>query len=80
MKRLRLYHRVGCHLCEEMREQLEQMREATGFDLALVDLDGVGEPSHPYRHRIPVLEDDRGAVLCEVYLDPATVMNYLRKA
>ncbi len=80
MKRLRLYHRDGCHRCEEMLEQLEQMREAAGFDLDLVDLDGVGEPSHPYRQRIPVLEDERGGVLCEVYFDPTTVMNYLRQA
>ncbi len=80
MKRLRLYHRTGCHLCEDMQSQLERMREAALFDLDLVELEGAEATRHPYRDRIPVLEDGGGGVLCEIYLDPVAVMNYLREA
>ena len=36
---LTLYTRVGCHLCEEMKHQLEQFQQQYRFSLNVVDVD-----------------------------------------
>ncbi len=80
MKLLRLYHRTDCHLCEEMLEQLVELRRTLGFELERIDVDAQAELKTRYGHQVPVLEDAAGHRLCEVFLDPASVMNYLRDA
>ncbi len=80
MKLLRLFHRTDCHLCEEMLEQLEELRRTIGFELEQVDIDTDAGLKARYGHQVPVLEDATGHRLCEVFLDPASVMNYLRDA
>jgi glutathione S-transferase len=78
VKRLRFYHRDACHLCEDMLAQLEELRQTSDFELFMIDIDEQAAAGDPYRHRIPVLEDAEGHLLCEVYLDPVAVLNYLR--
>ncbi len=80
MKRLRLYHRPDCHLCEEMLTELEQLRRSTAFELEQIDVDGNATIRERYHARVPVLEDSDGRLLCEVFLDPSAVLNYLRDA
>ena len=52
---LTLYTRVGCHLCEEMKRQLEQFQQQYHFSLNVVDVDADSYLKLNYGERIPVL-------------------------
>ncbi len=80
MKYLRFFHRPGCHLCEEMLEQLEALKSELGFQLQQLDVDADAQLCARYHTRVPVLEDAEGNLLCEVFLDPVSVMSYLQDA
>lgn len=81
MKRLRLYQRAGCHLCEEMLEQLQAFSPGgVCFELEQVDVDGNEALRARYHERVPVLTGADGVTLCEVFFDPVAVSNYLQKA
>ncbi|MGD8589844.1 MAG: glutaredoxin family protein [Chromatiales bacterium] len=77
MRRLRLYHRPGCHLCEQMQEQLEPYRRNGRLDLDLVDVDMVDTDLSSYLERIPLLETPQGESLCEYFLDEDALLSYL---
>ncbi len=74
---LRLYQRTGCHLCEDMLQQLERLRLEIPFRLELVDVDA--DPGHreDYGARIPVLETEQGQEISEYFLDEQGVRDYL---
>ena len=55
---VRLYRRVGCHLCELARETVASLREELGFELEEVAIDGDPELEARYRELIPVVEID----------------------
>lgn len=52
-----LYERVGCHLCEEARELLDEMIGMRRY--ARVDIDGDDDLVLRYGFRIPVIALDR---------------------
>jgi glutaredoxin len=54
-KRVTLYTRVGCHLCEEAERVLRQEQAAAGFGLDLVDIDRDPELARRYGVRVPVV-------------------------
>jgi hypothetical protein len=66
---VRLYGRPDCHLCDEAREGLLELR-SDGLDFQLVEIDIEGdERLHArYLERIPVVEVD-GEVISELFLD-----------
>ena len=74
MPRLVLYHRPGCHLCEQM---LAALHSAYGddLDISLVDVDTDPVLKQRFGSRIPVLAAE-GQVLCEVRLDEARLETY----
>lgn len=78
MKQLRLYHRPGCHLCEDMADQLERLHDEADFECLLIDVDSDEALRARYHDRVPVLESKQGELLCEVFLDPIRVLNYLQ--
>ena len=55
MKRLTLYSRRGCHLCEEMLEALEPAERAGRFSVQVLDVDADPELRERYGLRVPVL-------------------------
>jgi hypothetical protein len=63
-----------------MLEQLEELRRSLAFELERIDIDREAALQARYGNQVPVLEDADGQRLCEVFIDPATVMNYLRDA
>lgn len=71
----RVYSRRGCHLCEQMIEQLEPMLRGRAR-FAVSDVDEKDEWCERFGDRVPVLEYD-GAVICEFRLDAAAVMDAL---
>ena len=69
MRRLVLYGRPECHLCDEAREILEAVIQEAG-DLELVELN-IEDDDHLHRRfleRIPVIELD-GHILSELVPD-----------
>jgi glutaredoxin len=54
--RVVMYTRHGCHLCDEARGMLEQLRGRFMFDLELIDVDQQNELAQRYGERIPVIE------------------------
>jgi glutaredoxin len=50
-----LYGAPGCHLCEQARQLLEELRTALGFRLAEVDISADAALERTYRERIPVI-------------------------
>lgn len=74
---LHLYYRQGCHLCDEMWQHLQQIHsDTTTFEVELVDVDSTAELKEKYGILIPVLEAD-GEVICNYYLDPVALEQYL---
>ncbi|MEL7451254.1 MAG: glutaredoxin family protein [Pseudomonadota bacterium] len=64
-----LYSRAGCHLCDDMLDDLEQALRGTSLTLSVVDIDTSDELVARYGERVPVLHDGE-AELCAVRLDP----------
>jgi len=77
VRRLRLYQRRDCHLCEAMLERLEAYQQAGRLRLELIDVDRRDVDLSAYRTRIPVLETPDGECLSEYFLDEDRLLSYL---
>ena len=77
MSALVLYQRSGCHLCEDLLRELEQLRSEGRFSLALVDVDASPELRSRYGDRVPVLEDAQGGEICHFFLDLERLQRYM---
>ena len=74
MTRLTLYHRRGCHLCEQMLAAL-YFTYGDQLEVQLVDVDSDPKLKQEYGQRIPVLTAG-SRLLCETRLDEAAVDAY----
>lgn len=75
--RLTFYYRSGCHLCDDMWQQLQEFRKERAFELDPVDVDGSPQLQARYGTLVPVLA--RGdQELCHYYLDPVALDNCLQ--
>jgi glutaredoxin-like protein DUF836 len=69
-RRVTLYARPDCHLCDEVRAQLEVLRaEGPAFQLEEVNIDLDDRLLGRYLERIPVVVLD-GEIVSELGLDP----------
>jgi len=50
-----LYTRAGCHLCDEAKQQLQQLRKHADFELREVDIDQDPELQRRYNDEVPVV-------------------------
>jgi glutathione S-transferase len=76
--RLVLYGRPDCHLCDEARAGLEQLRrDGVAFELDEVDIDSDDELHRRFLERIPVIELD-GEIVSELFLDADALREKLR--
>ncbi|MHB1586184.1 MAG: glutaredoxin family protein [Acidiferrobacteraceae bacterium] len=76
MKRLVLYGRSGCHLCEDMRRDVEAHRAEAGFILEVRDIEADPALEAAFGEIIPVLEYD-GVEICRFRLDDAALKRCL---
>jgi Glutaredoxin-like domain (DUF836) len=53
--RLTLMSRPGCHLCEEMRREVDALLSGEPHEWEIVDVDGDPELARRYGDEIPVL-------------------------
>jgi hypothetical protein len=68
MKKVFLYSREGCHLCEVVEEQLARIRQSQPFDLEIVDIAGNAALEELYGMEIPVVMLD-GKKVAKYHLD-----------
>jgi hypothetical protein len=71
VRRVLLYSRPGCGLCDEAREVILAERERTAFEFSEHDLTGDDALELEYGIRIPVVLID-GQERFEVRVDPAS--------
>jgi glutaredoxin len=68
MRTVTLYGRPGCHLCDDARAILEQVRATHPFRLEEIDIDTDDALFKRYLERIPVVAVD-GAERFELFVD-----------
>ena len=76
MKKLTLYSRVGCHLCDVMKEQIEKYADRYTFTLDVVDIDRDDKLRAEYDWDVPVLfvDDEK---IAKYRLDEAMLVRRL---
>ncbi|SAK90860.1 glutaredoxin 2 [Caballeronia pedi] len=67
-----LYGRAWCHLCEDMRAELEPIAARHGVAIEWIDIDEDPSLEARYNERVPVLTLD-GVELCQYRLDVSAV-------
>lgn len=72
---LTLYTKVGCHLCEDMKQQLELLQQDYDFYLHLVDIEADHVLKLQYGERIPVLTAGEKEI-CHYHLNEAFLLDY----
>jgi len=77
MRRVTLYTRAGCHLCDEAKKVLERARAREPFDLEILDIDGNAELRRLYDHEVPVIAID-GVKAFKYRLTEAELLKKLR--
>lgn len=58
MVQVTLYTRVGCHLCDDAKDVLEEVRRAHPFALSVVDIDTDPALVALYTTEVPVITVD----------------------
>ncbi len=76
MTQLTLYSRTGCHLCEDMLQQLQRLQTELAFELDVVDIDDDAGLVERYGSRVPVLQN-RAGFICEYFLDEQALRDTL---
>lgn len=75
-RKLTLYSRQGCHLCEVMHRQAQELLEGSGMELEIIDIDTDPNLRERYDWRVPVLADG-SEIICEGRLDAADLLDFL---
>ncbi len=73
---LTLYYREGCHLCEDLEQQLPELIDPNTYRLKKVDIDDDPALLQAYNARVPVLNCENIEV-CEHFLDLEALRNAL---
>jgi glutaredoxin len=71
-----LYGKPGCHLCDDARRAVEQVRSQRSFELLEVDVSLDPTMNREYGERIPVLALD-GVELFEFHVKEAVLIEQL---
>jgi glutaredoxin len=74
--RVTLYGKPGCHLCDDARAALLEVRAERPFDLEEVDVSVDPALNRRYGERIPLVLLD-GKELFEYFVDPAVLRERL---
>jgi glutaredoxin len=74
-----LYTRVGCHLCDDAKAVLDEVRRERAFDLTTVDIDTDPELVRVYGEEVPVVTID-GRKAFKLRVDPAALRARLDRA
>ena len=78
IRRLTLYHRVDCGLCERMLAELSLLESRYTFALERIDIDEEPGLSARFNAKVPVLAVD-GEILCCHFLDTSALIDELTR-
>lgn len=67
-RELTIYIRTGCHLCEDMLQELNLRQEGLGFTLQIVDIVSKPELESLFGTKVPVLTHAEQEI-CHYFLD-----------
>ncbi|MDH5766323.1 MAG: glutaredoxin family protein [Gammaproteobacteria bacterium] len=76
MIEFRVYIRQGCHLCEDLLWQLEQIRGTCAFEIRPIDVDSDSRLIAQYGTEVPVVMYGDVKV-CHYFLDKAAIEQIL---
>jgi len=71
-----VYLRQGCHLCEDLLQQLSQLQQAHSFRILEVDVDSSPQLIEQYGSQVPVVTRGNEQI-CHYFLDQAAVLQQL---
>ncbi|MCW9048486.1 MAG: glutaredoxin family protein [Gammaproteobacteria bacterium] len=76
MTEFTVYSRMGCHLCEDLLQQLIQLQQAHNFIINEVDVDSSPQLIEQYGLQVPVVtcNDEQ---ICHYFLDQAAILQVL---
>ena len=77
MKRLDVFSRQGCHLCEVLIEELLPLVRGR-LEVVVHDIDTREEWREEYDTRVPVVEYD-GELVCQYHLDAGALERVLNR-
>ena len=81
MKKIVVYSKKGCHLCERAISELEQLRSVGNFDLTTRDITEDAEIYERYKNIIPVISVDGAVKLAgSAVSNPLTLKEVLKRA
>ncbi|MFK5894174.1 MAG: glutaredoxin family protein [Pseudomonadota bacterium] len=75
-----LYSREGCHLCEDMIEQLQPYCEKYNFNIEIIDVDRTPQLQQKYGLSVPILyyqQADKNEEICKYFLEPNSLLSFL---
>ncbi|WP_434778443.1 glutaredoxin family protein [Neisseria sp. Ec49-e6-T10] len=75
---LTLMFREYCHLCHQMRAQLQALQPELKFELNVVDVDANPALEALYNELVPVLMHEHNQI-CHWHLDESALRAYLAK-
>jgi len=81
MRKIVVYSKSGCHLCEKVISELEKLRSDEGFELTTQDITSDPKLYERYRNLIPVVTVDGTVKLAGVALSNSIILKLtLKKA
>jgi predicted thioredoxin/glutaredoxin len=75
LKKLDVYSRKGCHLCEILIEELLPLVRGR-LEVVVHDIDSREDWKKEYDRRVPVVKYD-GELICQYHLDPHALARIL---
>jgi len=75
-----LYSREGCHLCEDMIEQLQPYCNEYNFKVKIIDVDSSAQLQQRYGISVPILfyqHGDSSEEICKYFLEPKRLMSFI---
>lgn len=78
-RQLTIYIRSGCHLCEDMLQELQRHQPALAFSLQIVDIACKPELESRYGTKVPVLTH-AGREICHYFLDSVALQQCFEDA
>ncbi len=71
-----VYSRFGCHLCEDLLQQLTQLQQTHDFSVLEVDIDNDAQLVEKYGTKVPVVAYQNDE-LCHYFLDQRAILQVL---
>jgi len=76
-QQFQVYSRSGCHLCEEMVEHLNILKESHKFEFDIIEITGNAALEEKFGVKVPVLMQDMTEI-CHYFLDPKLLIRHLK--